>query len=986
MSRRFALRMFPLGWSGWRWRLALAVGLALVIVVIGREWRSEEYLAARGGAALTADDLNAATKWADRLLRRNPRAGQGLWLKGQIAERQGALDEAIEWFDRIDAEDAPLFASAHLRAGELAYERLGQMELAESLFRQAAEVDSGAIPALRRLIDLLALQSRCREAVPYRMALMRHTSPTAIDLYTVSIGDRALQAPQAIEEFCRMHPEDPGAQLALGRLLAARGDTDAARRLFQRAARSERHRAEACARWGELLEGAAATSEAEAWEQLAESITHHPGVWQIRGARAEARDDRVTAARCYAAAARIDGERAVAFYRLGRLLVGLGRDIDGEACLERARRLEEYAKSAELAYRVGEAQHLRRAILAAEECGLLVEAWGWGVRLEAEHPDATTRAEVERLRAGLPVVSNVRSEDRWNPARALDLSSLDHGVIPRVPASSRSSSGVEVPLRFEETDVDFRYDNGGDPARGLVRMYEITGGGVAILDYDLDTHPDVYLPQGGTWGAGDARPQTDRLFRFSETRGGIDVTLSARLNERGFSLGATVGDFDSDGFPDVYVTNAGPNRLFHNLGDGTFAEQSQAAGLIDDDYSASAVLADLSGDGLADLYVVNYLAGDDLWTRVCGGADGIPRSCLPQSFPAARDRFWLNQGDGRFTDESARAGVRELAGKGLGIVAADFAQRGQLDLYIANDVGPNFLLERTDVDDAGVPRFRDIGLVAGVALDGQGRAMSSMGVAAGDADGDGRLDLFVTNFEQEASSCYRQIGPLQFDETTAAQGLVDQPLALVGWGTQWFDADLDGQLDLAVTNGHVNNLTDHGKPYRMPSRLFRNRGAGRMELDRDRPAGDYFSRSVLGRGMARWDGDRDGREDLVVTHLDRPPALLWNRTPTPHHGLGLVLTAVKGQRDAIGATVTVRTTRGTLVRQLTAGDGNQSTNQRRLLFGVGEEDRILGLTIVWPQGTRQEFGPLAVDTEYRWVEGGVPIPIFRWRLGATPPE
>jgi hypothetical protein len=312
-----------------------------------------------------------------------------------------------------------------------------------------------------------------------------------------------------------------------------------------------------------------------------------------------------------------------------------------------------------------------------------------------------------------------------------------------------------------------------------------------------------------------------------------------------------------------------------------------------------------------------------------------------------------------------------LAGKGLGIVAADFAQRGQLDLYIANDVGPNFLLERTGVDDSGVPRFQDIGLVAGVALDGQGHALSSMGVTAGDADGDGRLDLFVTNFEQEASSFYRQIAPLQFVETTAAQGLVDKPLALVGWGTQWFD---------------VNNLADHGKPYRMPSRLFRNRGDGRMQMDRDREAGDYFSRLVLGRGMARWDGDRDGREDLVVTHLDRPPVLLWNRTPTTHHGMGFVLTAVQGQRDAIGATVTVRTARGTMVRQLTAGDGNQSTNQRRLLFGLGEQDRILGVAIVWPNGTRQECGPLAVDTEYRWIEGGVPIPIFRWRPSATLPE
>ena len=986
MSPRFALLRFPPGRHGWLRLLALTMGLGLVIGAIRQEWRSETDLAARGAAALKAEDLTAATAWADRLLRQNPSAGQGLWLKGQIAERQGWLDEAIEWLDRIDAKETPLFETAHQHAGELAYHKIGDYALAESLFRQAAEADRGSAPALRRLTEFLGLQSRCWEALPYRIALMRQTPPTAAELFLVSLGDRALADPQAIEEFCRSNPDEAGAQLAWGRVLAARGQADSARRLFQGAARSERHRAESCARWGELWEGLATPAEARAWEQFAETTSPHPGVWQVRGAQAEARADAVTAARCYAAAARMDGERAVAFYRLGQLLVRLGRETEGERCLERARRLEEYAKSAELAYRVGEAQHLQRAIVAAEACGLMVEAWGWAVRLDAEYPSATTRPQVERLLGALPPVPAVRSDERWNPARAIDLSSLDQSVTLPNPAASQPSSDPGVPLLFEETTVDFQYDNGGDPARGLVRMYEITGGGVAVLDYDLDSHPDLYLPQGGTWDAGDSRPQTDRLFRLSEVRGAVDVTESARLSERGFSVGATVGDFDNDGFPDVYVTNAGQNRLFHNLGDGTFVERSQAAGLIDNDYSASAVLADLSGDGLADLYVVNYLAGEDLWTRVCGGADGIPRSCLPQSFPAARDRFWWNRGDGRFTDESARSGVGELAGKGLGIVAADFAQRGQLDLYIANDVGPNFLLERTGVDDSGVPRFQDIGLVSGVALDGQGHALSSMGVTAGDADGDGRLDLFVTNFEQEASSFYRQIAPLQFVETTAAQGLVDKPLALVGWGTQWFDADLDGHLDLALTNGHVNNLADHGKPYRMPSRLFRNRGDGRMQMDRDREAGDYFSRLVLGRGMARWDGDRDGREDLVVTHLDRPPVLLWNRTPTTHHGMGFVLTAVQGQRDAIGATVTVRTARGTMVRQLTAGDGNQSTNQRRLLFGLGEQDRILGVAIVWPNGTRQECGPLAVDTEYRWIEGGVPIPIFRWRPSATLPE
>jgi tetratricopeptide (TPR) repeat protein len=932
-------------------------------------------------AALARHDLQTIRRRADQLVARDRASPEGLWLQARLAEHLGRDEAAVRSYRAIPPEAGELAVQARCRSGEIALFRLRRLSIAESLFQQACDLQPQTPIAHDRLAYLLGLQSRFWEAVPHRLHETQTTPFTAAELYLLSLGDRALDDPQTIAEYWKADPTDPGNQLAWARVAFEQGDSQTAAELWASISPVGPHVAETLSRASVLIDPLQEPAAWKQWDSAAQSITDHPGVWSARGRFAEAQQDWTTAVACYSASARLDAERAQTFYRLGQLLARFGSEQQAEPYLQRARQLEAYHKAAELAYRVGEEQHLVLAIEAAEQCGLMIEAWSWAALRARQFPKDAAVAAERRLHDQRPSETARRSGPEWNPALQFESTLPQPSHSSSSVAETPALSAAAVPFAFVEATgsqaVDQLYLNGGDPTQGLVHMYEITGGGVAVLDYDLDLWPDLYFPQGSDGPPTAAATHFDRLWRRGPRGDATDVTSQAQLKEAGFSVGASVGDLDGDGFPDLYVTNAGQNRLFRNCGDGTFVDITESAGLIDDDYSASSVWADFSGDGLPDLYVVNYLAGDDLWTRVCGGDDGVPRSCLPQSFPAARDRFWLNQGDGRFTDESMRSGVAALAGKGLGVIAADFAERGQLDLYIVNDVGPNFLLENTSAERPSVPVFRDVGLLAGVALDGEGRSLSAMGVTTGDINGDGLLDVFVTNFEQEPSSLYLQTGSLQFIDASQASGVVVSPLNRVGWGTQMLDVDLDGWLDLAVTNGHVNNLADLGKPYRMMSQLFRNVGQGQLRQETHTQAA-YFHQPVLGRGMVRWDGNRDGLEDLVVTHLDRPPAILWNQTETRHHGVGFFLTARSTERDAIGAIIHVTSAGRSQVRQLTAGDGNQSCNQRRVVFGLGSAGQIDSLTIRWPNGTSQSLGSLPADADYRVVEGGAAVLVSRW--------
>jgi tetratricopeptide (TPR) repeat protein len=532
---------------------------------------------------------------------------------------------------------------------------------------------------------------------------------------------------------------------------------------------------------------------------------------------------------------------------------------------------------------------------------------------------------------------------------------------------SATSGGLQVTPKLvdqaAERGLVFQYFNAGNPQRDIRYMYEFTGGGLGVLDHDLDGWPDIYCTQGCAWPPEkETGEHLDQLFQNRDGNRFVNVTNAAHLQETGFGQGVAVADYDDDGFPDLWVANIGANRLLHNQGDGTFAVVELPADIAGNEWTSSMLMADVNRDGWCDLLAVNYLGGDDVFTLRCG----LTGVCLPQKFPGVPDRLSLGTGEGRFVDASQSAGVALESGKGLGVVAADFMGDGSLDIFVANDSVANFFYRLSE--PAPNTRFREEAFIAGVAMNEEGKAEACMGVACGDADGDGRLDLYVTNFYLESNTFYRQEEGGTFSDSTQSAGLRDPSLPMLGFGTQFFDLENDGWLDLFVANGHIGDFRAEKIPFQMSPQLYRNLGQGQF-TDQSATAGSFFTRPCLGRAVAVTDWNRDGADDLLVGHLDQPLALLTNQTP---HGrfLRLQVRGTTAPRDAVGAIVKVTSGERRWVRQITAGDGYQSTNSRCLLFGLGEVKQVDQITVQWPSGHEESFGPRPVDSHWLLIEGG----------------
>jgi hypothetical protein len=444
----------------------------------------------------------------------------------------------------------------------------------------------------------------------------------------------------------------------------------------------------------------------------------------------------------------------------------------------------------------------------------------------------------------------------------------------------------------------------------------------------------------------------------------VDVTVRAGLGRipPGFGFGVAAGDYDNDGRVDLFVTRWRGYVLLHNRGDGGFDDATDRMGLGGDrDWPTSAAFADLDGDGDLDLYVCHYLAWDADHPTVCRSArvPGRVVSCLPHEFPARPDHLFRNDG-GRFVDVTESAGIVDGDGRGLGVAAADFDGDGRVDLYVANDQTPNALY----VNNGGMT-FEERGFVLGAACGSDGVARAGMGVACGDLDGDGRLDVVVTNFYRESASFFRNLGG-GFTDVSKPSGLAGATLFRLGFGAAAFDADADGRLDLAMANGHVSDERPES-PYEMPPQLLLGGPRGRL-IDVSDAAGPPWGRAGIGRGLAVGDLDDDGRLDVVIV-LQNAPAIVARNTTDGGRWLRLKLEGVASNRDAAGAVVTVRADGKTQKAWRVGGGSYLSSSDPRVHFGLGAAAVVDELSVAWPSGRVDTYRDLAANAFYVIREG-----------------
>ena len=498
-------------------------------------------------------------------------------------------------------------------------------------------------------------------------------------------------------------------------------------------------------------------------------------------------------------------------------------------------------------------------------------------------------------------------------------------------------------------------------------IVESMGGGVAVFDFDRDGWLDLYLLNSSTVEgalAGKARPKA-ALYRNLGNGTFREVASAAGLADPGWAMGVAVADYDNDGWDDLYVTCFGPNRLFRNRGNGTFEEVTKRAGVGDDRFSTGAAWGDYDRDGDLDLAVANYVGFslNDLPQFGKGPLcqyKNLSVQCGPRGLPGAGDSLYRNNGDGTFTNVSAQAGVDDAAGYyGLGVVWSDLDEDGWPDLFIANDATPNYFY-RNNRDGT----FREDGLVSGLTVDENGLEQGCMGVALGDYDRDGRIDLFVTNFAEQYNTLYRNLGDGVFTDLSRASQVAAGSVPLVGWGTSFFDADHDGWLDLLVVNGHVYPQVEGAFPggaYRQPKLFYRNRGDGTF-AEESTTRSTALAQRRASRGAAWGDYDNDGDLDLLVNELDGSPMLLRNEGGNRAGSwLSLKLEGTRSNRSAIGARVTLRAGSRRYVDEVRAGGSYLSHSDRRLHFGLGSATHVDEIEIQWPSGVVETLPRQAVN-------------------------
>lgn len=762
------------------------------------------------------------------------------------------------------------------------------------------------------------------------------------------------------------------------------------------------------------------------WKTLESSLASLPAeviqrrhFWTAMGMWSEAVNNAGSAARAYLQAAQLDPDISRSWLDLQRVLqsnpsLGVNSDVI-EAIGDRAEKLNRFNQ---LRRRFNRSGRISRSVIAdmvgvVREMGRPWEAEAWiSVAMQLPEDDSI---DLQQMRKDL--VAELRRDTPWQqvkdfPELQLDLSHLafqpsierflDKQAIedqrdtppslidgPKVEMAGNDRGAIrpiEMVNEAHQRGIAFLASTGDDLEQPGISLHQTLGCGGATLDFDRDGWSDLALvTAGGTPPQKDSPPNV--LLR---NENGVFTTApeSAGVNDRGFAQGIAVGDLNEDGWPDLLCTNYGPNVLLINQGDGTFinATDQWLANPDESRWSTGAAFADLDSDGLSDLVVLNYCEGFDPVTFVCGSdSDDEPaRSCSPMRFSGDHDQFFRTNFRGNLNDVTEQWNVKATdAGRGLGLAIGRFEDRIGNQVFVANDMTSNFYwsraLNQTSNGDTASIGWTESALPRGLAVDVRSVAQGSMGIAADDFNADGKIDFYVTNFDQEYNTLHLQTGPGTWRDSTMAVDLGTDTLPLVGFGTTTTDLDGDGNNELVVANGHVDifqrdDLSDEPtdqparrSQYAQPMQFFRHGDDGRFE-----PAaisGEYLSQPHVGRSLWTMDANRDFRPDLVVTHQTEPVALLVNHTESSAPKLKLHVTGTQSSRDAIGTKITVRAGDWERTHWVTSGGSYLCNEEAGWMLSCPDAATNVHVQVTWPDDQQQNFEELATDSEWLFIQG-----------------
>jgi tetratricopeptide (TPR) repeat protein len=745
---------------------------------------------------------------------------------------------------------------------------------------------------------------------------------------------------------------------------------------------------------GQSLVSLGRFSELDVWAtNLQGDYKAHPGYWMVLGDWATANQRPQEAARAYWEAIQCDADILEIWVRLRNALTqspaSLKLPTNAIASVDqRIDQLSRFYQAKKQFIKTGSnSRSLAIAISSTlVDLGRLWEAEAWAA-VALSFPEEPNTDVASQRNSILP---KLKQDTPWqlvdsHPEFQLELEGLS---LPALAFAKPSASGGASSDRLIQSEsvikthfiledeavargLNFHGKTGDQVAGPGVPFYQTLGCGGGTIDYDLDGWPDLYL-----CAAGGKPPEVDsEPNRLMRNFGGTfrDVTDFSATGDRGFSQGVAIGDLNEDGFQDLLVLNYGMSKVYINQGEGSFVDQS-STWLMDlkSQWSASGAIADINLDGLADAVVVNYCAGLEPVTKVCGdpkdAPGGVPRACSPMAFAGEHDAFLEGLPTGGLADRTSQwEAIPSVVGRGLGITVGQFDGEQGIDLFIANDMTNNHYWTRAVGDDF---KLSESSIARGLAGDARSIPQGSMGIATADIDRDGDIDFYVTNFSSEYNTYHVQNSAGMWRDQTAQSGLVQPTMPMVGFGTQATDLDNDGVLELIVSNGHVDSYDDISKvsPYAQPMQVFRQREVNKFESVGAAMPGEYMKKPHVGRALWTIDADRDRRLDFVVTHQTEPVSLLVNRTPSRGRGISLFLVGTRGSRMAVGAVVKVTAGTETWTAATTSGDGYLSSNDRTLHFGLGEIVPNVDVEITWPSGDREWFSNLSCDSDWLLVE------------------